>query len=252
MMQTAMRAIIIDDEADARENLQILLNKYCPDVELAATADSAVNGFEAIRKHQPDLVFLDINMPEATGLEMLEQLGEIEFEIIFVTAYDEYAIKAIKFAALDYLLKPINILELKSAVSKAEKKKEQKTGMEQIRSLAESYGANGKKIGLSTSEGVIYVYVKEIVRCEASDTYTTFFMKNGEKVMISKSLKEYENMLAGFNFFRVHQSHLINLEFVKKYVKGIGGHVEMMDGSIIGIARRKKDEFLERLEAFNN
>ncbi len=210
-----MKAIIIDDEHDARENMQSLLQKYCSSVEIKGTADSAVGGLEMINQHRPDVIFLDINMPEATGLEMLETLDDIKFEIIFVTAYDEYAIKAIKFAALDYLLKPINILELKAAVSKAEKKLARQRSNEQLKTYVDNKIGMPKKIGLSTSEGVIFVQVSDIIRCEASDTYTTFHLNMGDTIMISKSLKEYENLLSDFNFFRVHQTHLINLEYVK-------------------------------------
>jgi two-component system LytT family response regulator len=246
-----MRAIIVDDEIDARENLGNLLGKYCEDVEVVNTADSAVSGFEAITSAQPDLVFMDVQMPDGTGIELLEKIDNINFEVIFVTAYDEYAIKAIKFAALDYLLKPINPLDLKSAVEKAQDRVEDRSTRDRLQVLLENQGNKPKKIALRTSEGINYVEVDTIIRCEANDTYTTFHFTDRKPIMISGSLKEYERMLEGAEFFRVHQSHLVNMNHVAKYAKGSGGSLTMADGSIVGVARAKKTAFLAALESFN-
>ena len=246
-----MKAIIIDDEPDARENLQNLLNKYCDQVDVIDTADSSTTGIEKIKKHNPDLIFLDIQMPNGGGLELLETIDPINFEVVFVTAFDEYAIKAIKFSALDYILKPVDIEELKTAVSNAEARINDKQSDERIRLFLENQRTQPKKIALSTFEGMVFVAIEEIIRCEASDSYTKFILKNEDPIMISGSLKEYESMLSDANFFRVHQSHLINMDYVKKYVKGSGGHVVMIDDSHIGIARSKKQDFLNQLSRFN-
>ena len=246
-----MRAIIVDDESDARENLGNLLGKYCPDVEVVGMAESAVAGYEAIQESQPDVVFMDIHMPDGTGLDILEKIENINFEVIFVTAYDEYAIKAIKYAALDYLLKPINPLDLKSAVERAQGKVNDRSTKDRLKVLLDNQGSKPRKIALSTIEGINFVEVESIVRCEASDTYTTFHFKEAKPIMISGSLKEYEALLDDGNFFRVHQSHLINMNHVLKYSKGSGGSLTMLDGSIVGVARAKKAEFLKALDAFN-
>lgn len=248
----SMRTLIIDDEADARENLQNLLKKYCPTLKLVGSADSAETGLSEIASKSPELIFLDIQMPGGSGLDLLEKLPEINFEVIFVTAFDEFAIKAIKLAALDYLLKPINIEELKGAVERAEKMVETKQAKDRFKVLMENQQKGPKKIALSTFEGVVFVDVDQIVHCQADDAYTTFHLQDGEKIMISGSLKEYENLLGDSQFLRVHQSHLINLDKIKKYVKGSGGHVVMSDDSMIGIARSKKQEFLERIAQHNS
>ena len=246
-----MNAVIIDDEADARENLENLLAKYCKNVKVSGAAESAAAGMEVIREKKPDIVFLDIQMPDGSGLDLLESVSDISFEIIFVTAFDEYAIKAIKFAALDYLLKPVNILELKAAVEKAESVVKDKRSKERFNVLLNNQQQLPRKIALRTFEGMIFVKVNDIIRCEASDSYTIFFLNEGDKIMVSGSLKEYDNLLSDHNFFRVHQSHLINLEYIKKYVKGVGGHLVMNDDSIVNISRSKKQEFLDRMTEFN-
>lgn len=247
-----MSTIIIDDEADARENLESLLKKYCKNLKVVASADSAESGLAKITELKPDLVFLDIQMPAGSGLDLIEKIGDINFEVIFVTAFDEFAIKAIRLAALDYLLKPINIVELKEAVARAEETLQDKNAKKRFELLLHNQGGASKKIALSTFEGVVFVEVANIVRCEADDAYTTFHLADGDPIMISGSLKEYENLLSDTNFLRVHQSHLINMERVKKYVKGSGGHVVMSDDSMIGIARSKKQEFLERISQYNS
>jgi two-component system, LytTR family, response regulator len=244
------RAIIIDDEEGSRETLNNLVSDFLPDVEVVALAYSVETGKEAIKKFKPDLVFLDIQMQNETGFDLLETFREINFEIIFTTAYDHFAVKAFKFSALDYLLKPIDIEELKTAVEKAKKKRSYSNSSLQLNALLhnqKSLNNNFKKIALPTLEGLEFIQINNIIRFEADGAYTMIFLVTGEKMVVSKIIKEFEDMLSENHFFRPHQSHLINLHHMKKYVKGDGGYAVMSDNSNIPIARRKKDEFLKAL-----
>ena len=245
-----LKAIIIDDEESARETLEGLIKKFIGEVDIVAQVESVDAGVQAIKKYLPDVVFLDIQMPLGSGFELFDKLPEIDFEVIFTTAHDQYAIKAIKFSALDYLLKPINPTELREAVEKVRQRKEKGTSpknmdvfVENIKDLSSQFN----RIVLPASEGLIVVTVKEIVRCEGEKNYTTFYLLDGKKIVISKTLKEYENLLADFNFFRIFQSHLINLGYIKKYLKGRGGEVEMADGTVLPVSREKKKELLDKL-----
>jgi two-component system LytT family response regulator len=242
-----MKAIIIEDEKKGREILQKLLNDYCGDVEVVATAADAEEGYEMIRRHAPDLVFLDIEMPGGNGFELLEKFDEINFHIVFTTAYDSYALKAIKFHALDYLLKPIDIDELCAAVAHAQKILNRPQPV-QYREFIETrkLDYNGR-ISLPVKEGLIYVKLSDIVRIESDGGYSTFYILDGSRHIVSRNLKDYEDILPADSFFRVHKSHLINIRRVKKYLRNDGYFVEMEDGSTIEIARRKKDEFLQAM-----
>lgn len=243
-----MRAIIIDDEKKGREILKSLIETYCKEVEIIAQASNADEGFEMIQKHEPDVVFLDVEMPSGDGFSLLERFDEITFQIIFTTAFDDYAIKAIKFHALDYLLKPIDIDELRIAVENVKKALQEENGadnryMEMLQSRKENTG----KLALPIKDGIVYLSISEIVRVESDGAYSIFYTDCGKKHLSSKNLGEYEEILPSFGFFRVHRSHIINVKKVKKFIRSDGNFIEMEDGSRVEIARRKKDEFLEMM-----
>jgi len=245
-----IRTIIIDDEDNARNNLQAILADNCPNVEVAEMQGTVADGIKAIKKHKPDLVFLDVKMQGETGFDLLKGLDEHDFELIFTTAHDEYALKAFKFSAIDYLLKPIDIDELKNAVDKVEDKlssRNSKARYDLMVNNLKSTNGSFEKIALPTTDGLIFVQRKNIVRCESADNYTTFYLINGEKILVSKTIKYYEELLLEYNFFRVHQSHLINLNHLKQYHKGEGGYAVMTDDSAVIISRRKKESFLKQL-----
>ena len=214
-----IKAIIIDDEERARNTLSSLLLNYCPEINILATCSNVPDGVIAINIHKPDVVFLDIEMPDYNGFELLGFFREIDFDIIFVTAYSEYAIKAFEISAVDYILKPIDIDQLKNSVEKLKQKKLHSQMQEQIELLKESYkGDDIRKIALSMSNGLTFVEVADIVFLEADGAYTTFFLKDGQKILVSKKLKFYEDILSNRSFFfRTHRSYFINVNFIKKY-----------------------------------
>ncbi|MCF8234451.1 MAG: LytTR family DNA-binding domain-containing protein [Bacteroidales bacterium] len=243
-----IRAAIIEDEKKSRETLSGLLKRYCKRVEIVAEADGFKSGLEAIRKYEPEVVFLDIQMPDGSGFKLLEELGEINFEIIFTTAYDQFAIKAIKYSALDYLLKPIVPEELISAVTKVEKKKESGNLNKNVNVLLDNLrnrDTNSGKLALSTAEKIHIVEISNIIRCESDNYYTRFFFNNGQKLLISKTLKENEELLADHNFIRPHKSHLINIRYIESFNRYEGGYIIMTDGSRIPVSRRKKEKIID-------
>jgi len=245
-----IRAIIVEDEKSNRENLAKILGEYCNSVEVLALCSSAVEGRRAISELQPDLVFLDIEMPGGSGFSMLESLAQINFEVIFVTAFDHYGIKAVKFCALDYLLKPIDLLELTQAVEKVEQRLAEKSENLRMKTMLSNQKsmATNPKIAIPLADKIEFVEVSDIVRCEGDGNYTNFFLKNGEKIIASKTLKEFDELLSDYNFLRVHQSHLINLNEVKSYIKTDGGYIKMKDGSTVSIARLRREMVLEKLK----
>jgi two-component system, LytTR family, response regulator len=240
-----INTVIIDDEQNNIDNLSILLHTYCPQVTVLARALNANDGEQIILKHKPDLVFLDIQMPEKNGFDMLKSLNSFDFEIIFVTAYDQYGIQAVKFSAIDYLLKPINIDDLKQAVQKAAMKSTQKRHNAQLENLIQLVQQKQQKqfhrIALQSTKETRFVEPDKIVRCESSNNYTTFFLSNGEKILTSKPIFEYEEMLQDYGFMRCHQSHLVNKKFVKSWIKEEGGYLLMEDNTQIPISRNKKE-----------
>jgi two-component system LytT family response regulator len=242
-----MKAIIIDDEKKGREILKSLIENYCKQVEIIAQAGSANEGYEMIKAHEPDVVFLDVEMPNGDGFSLLERFEEIKFQVIFTTAFDDYAVKAIKFHALDYLLKPVDIDELRLAVAHVEKALQSKQTQEnkyQELILSRKMEHSGK-LALPIKDGIIYLSISEIVRIESDGAYSIFYTTCGKKHLSSKNLGEYEEILPALGFFRIHRSHMINVKKVKKFIRGDGNFVEMEDGSLVEIARRKKDEFLQ-------
>jgi two-component system, LytTR family, response regulator len=246
-----MKAVIIDDEKHCREVLTTLLGKYCSDVEIAATFSNGAEALESIEKNSPDILFLDIEMPGMNGFEFLERTPHKNFGIIFTTAYNEYAIKAIKHSALDYLLKPIDKNELIEAVEKAKQQNAQKTSsrVEQLLSSL-NLKKESKRFAVPTLEGLIMLNSEEILYCESDGPYCTFhFTTNTKPLLTSKTLKEAEEVLqGGGEFFRVHHSFLINLKFVQKYIRGEGGEVIMNNGKNIPVARSRKQDFMKVLE----
>jgi len=245
-----IRALIIDDEDIARENLRGLLEEYCPEVEIIGLCCNVAEGIAGISEHDPDLIFLDVRMQGETGFDLLAQIKDVTFDVIFTTAHDEYALKAFKFSAVDYILKPIDIQELKAAVAKAQEKlknKSEKNRFSYMMDNMKSRNNSFNKIALPTTDGLTFVKRDDIIRCESADNYTQFFLVNGGKIMVSKTIKYFEELLEEYNFFRVHQSHLINLTHIVQYHKGKGGYAVMADNSAVIVSRRKKEAFLSRL-----
>lgn len=246
-----LRAIIIDDEPAAREKLQLLLEKYCAGrIQLEALCKSAEEGMESISKHRPDLVFLDVEMPSMTGFDMLKKINPITFEVIFTTAHNHYAIKAIKFSALDYLLKPIDLEQLQEAVNRAAEKRMQVNTPEQYQHFVENIRNPNQKLdnlSIPTAKGMVFVKTDDIIRCESSSNYTIFYLTNKDQVVATRTLKEFEELLDDSGFVRIHHSHLINKHHLREYIKGAGGQVVMADGKTLDVSRRKKDEVMEKL-----
>lgn len=245
-----IRSIIVDDEEKSREALRNILTRHCPSVQVMELCDSVDSAAEAIARVQPQLVFLDVEMPFRNGFALLEKIPNPGFKVIFTTAYDQYAIQAIKFSALDYLLKPIDVDDLKNAVRRLEsaqhKTEEQNLSLELLRS-ALNLKNKSAKIAVPTFDGLQMILVEDIVKCTADESYTHLTLLNGQKVMVSRILKEFEDLLADYNFLRVHNSSLINLVHVKKYVKGEGGYVIMVNDDSVEVSRRRKPELLQQL-----
>ncbi|MVM39293.1 response regulator [Spirosoma sp. HMF3257] len=256
-----LRAVLIDDETNAREALTNLLRILCPEVTLVGEAKNADLGIELIKKEKPNLVFLDIQMPGKTGFDLLASFDKVDFGVIFTTAYQEFAIRAFRFSAIDYLLKPIDPDELQAAV---EKFKSQIAGVnpQQLQILQEHLDTtpsprlikrkknDNQRIALPTAEGIHFVQMTDIIQCESLGSYTKFHLVKGPPIVVSRLLKEYEEILDNYYFFRVHQSNIVNLEHIKRYVKGDGGQVWMSDNTEIEVSRRRKDEFLSLLSDF--
>jgi len=243
-----IKAILIDDEVHCLDTLSMLLTDYCPEVQVMERCMSAKQALIAIEKHQPTLIFLDIEMPAMNGFELLEQFTEIPFAVIFTTSYDQYAIKAIRFSALDYLLKPIDPKELIVAVNKVQTQKQLPTA-EQFQMLlnqVQNKETGFKKIAVPTSEGFELIPVEQVIRCEADDNYTHLFLKNKTKVVACRTLKDIEEQLQDFNFFvRVHHSYLVNLNEVTKYIRGEGGYLLMSDGATVNVSRSRKETLMK-------
>lgn len=241
-----MRSVIIDDEPGAREALKNLISVYCPEIEIIGEAGSIADGRALLAKTQVELVFLDVQMPDGTGFDLLAGLEKISFQVIFASAYDHFAITAFKFSAVDYLLKPIIIEDLKAAVKKI--RLSDKSSIDRIKTLIDNQGAI-KKIALPSMEEVNFVKVEDIIRCESDNNYTRFFLTGNQQILVSKTLKEYEDLLEPLGFFRSHKSSLINLRYIKKYIKGEGGTIVLEDGSIVELSRRRKEDFFRALQS---
>ncbi|MFY0482014.1 LytR/AlgR family response regulator transcription factor [Flavobacterium sp. PLA-1-15] len=248
-------ALLIDDDQNLRNGMKGLLERYAPEIHILGEADSVKTGIEAIDKWKPQVVFLDIQLGDGTGFDILEQLalknGKSSSHIVFITAHEQYAIKAFRFSALDFLLKPVDPEELQKVVEKIKNVLKQNDGYAHIDLLLENIRKkvdNFKRIALSTSDGIHLFEISDIIRCESEDNYTKFYIKNSKPIMISKTLKEYEEMLTEHGFERIHQSHLINLSYLKSYIKKDGGYVVMADNSNLPISQRKKERLQELLK----
>ncbi len=243
-----IKAVIIDDIQEAIDLLKSDLASYCPEVALIGTADSVVACSKLLRKVQPDVVFLDIQLEDGTGFDILEILGTIPFKIIFTTASDAHAIKAFRFSAIDYLLKPIDPEELKAAVAKLSASRPAEP--ERIDLLLDSVRntSSPRRLALHTLDKIQVVDIAEIIRCESSGNYTTFFFGEGEKLLVTKTLKEFDKLLNEYGFVRVHQSHLINSQHIKEYIKTEGGYLVMKDGSHVSVSIRKKPLVMKLLD----
>lgn len=249
-----LKVIIVDDEENSRESLRGKLELFCPEVEVVAEAGAVKEGIEAITANKPDAVFLDIELAGESGFDILEQIRdtvELNPKVIFITAHNEFAIKAIKFSALDYLLKPIDPEELVRAVRKVEEEKGLPKKAANLNVLVENIrqaSDSPKKIVVPTSDGMHVIKLTDIIRLESSSNYTTFFLNNEKSLLASKTLKEFDNMLTGYNFQRIHKSHLVNMNYLKRYVQTDGGYLILEDGSKIPVANRKKEHLLQTLK----
>lgn len=246
-----IRAIIIDDEPYCVEVLSTLLKKYCPEVTVLSTCSSGEEGLKAIKQHQPDLVFLDVEMPHMNGFQLLESLPEINFDLVFTTSYDQYAIKAIRFSALDYLLKPIDREELQKAVGKAAKRNGSNIN-QQLQLLLQKINQPAtrvSKVAMPTMEGLQMINVADIISCASDSNYTILHLKDKQKLVVSRTLKEIEEILEEHSFVRVHHSYMVNLNEVTKYVRGEGGYLVMSDGSHIDVSRSRKDSVIKKLQS---
>lgn len=243
-----IRTLIIDDEINNRRKIRDLLETNFPNIEVVGEAEGVQSGHAMITRELPDLVLLDIRMEDGDAFDLLDMFGNINFKIIFITAYEEYALKAIKFSALDYLLKPVLLEELKTAISKAEKQILHELNI-QLSELSNNLNPSGKKrIVLKTFEKLQLVPVAEIIRCEADRNYTLFYLRDERKIIVSHSIKDYDDILCEQGFFRVHKSHIINLKFVDSYIKSDGGSVLLTDGTSVPVAMRKKQRLIELFE----
>ncbi len=245
-----IKAVIIDDERHSVETLSLKLEKFCPEVAIAAQFTNSVEGLNYLRNNPPDLLFLDIEMPRLNGFELLEKLEEVPFDVVFTTAYDEFGIRAIKFSALDYLLKPVQGEELKKAVERHTRKSRQPLSSSQLEVLfsnirEEQRGRPGK-IALATKETIEFVFPNDIVACSSDSNYTMVYLMDGRKKLISKTLKEFEDLLTEFSFFRIHHSHLANLNHVKEFVRADGGYLIMANKMTLPVSRSRREELLKQ------
>jgi two-component system LytT family response regulator len=244
-----MRVVIIDDEKRARNYLRGILEDQFKAIDIVGEADGVGAGLELIDRVLPELIFLDVQMQDGTGFDLLAKIDRSKFHVIFISAYDRFAITAIKFSAADYLLKPVEAIDLVLALDKVKKTKLTEDVENKLDLLLNNVNKI-EKIALPSLNGIEFVRIENIVRCESDNNYTNFYLTSGEKIVVSKTLKEFEDMLDSKGFFRTHKSHIINLAFLKKYIKGEGGIAVMEDGSEIAVSRRRKEEFLVVLNKF--
>ena len=245
-----IKAIVIDDEQHCITRLQTLVSDYCPTaVEILGWANSVEDGLQLIKSKKPELVFLDVQINQSTGFDLLEQFTDISFHIIFTTAYEQYALKAFKFSAADYLLKPIDPDDLLLAINKLESQIYRKSIPQQLEALAFNFKNLNKnhKIAIPTLSGLEFLHVQDIVHCESDINYTTIYMEHNKRLVVAKTLKDFEAMLVSHNFYRVHNSHLVNVVKIKSYNKGKGGWLKMEDGTEIEVSSRRKDGLLNKL-----
>ncbi len=242
-----INTLIIDDEEDGREALKIAIQKYCPELVVTQLCETPEQGLAAIRTNKPDLLFLDIQMPSMSGFDLLQRASPVDFQVIFVTAHDQYAIKAIKFSALDYLLKPIDVDELLHSIKKVKEHLQHGNNTHRYQSVihnAQYKKRDIEKLAIPTAEGIDFFETDDLIFCKADGSYTELFLRNNTSQMVCKNLKDFEDLLIESGFCRVHHAALINMKHIQKYVKGEGGYVIMTGGHRVDISRRKKEEFL--------
>jgi two-component system LytT family response regulator len=252
-MTKKLKTIIIDDEVNAVDFINTIIGEYCPELEVVGKAHNVTEGVSKIMESKPDLVFLDVEMPNGTGFDLLAHFPEKEFDVVFITAFNHYAIKAIKFSAVDYILKPININEFIEAVSRVLQKRSSTSvrGNDNFKILMENLKTSTpSRLAIPTADGMEYLNPKEILRIEADRSYSWFFLAGNRKILVSKNLKEFQDLLGDRYFFRSHNSHLINLKYVRRFIRREGGYIEMQDGAHIPISRNRKDLFLTHMARF--
>jgi len=250
MAAEKLKTIIIDDESKARDTIKDMLRIYCPELEIIGEGHNVLSGIQLIKTLKPDLVFLDIKMPDGTGFDLLNRIEKRDFSLVFLTAFDEYAVQAFKFSAIDYLLKPLDPDELIRAVDRV--KEYQENDSQNISALLDnlkSIKKDSKKLVLKTAESIFLVNVGDIIRCESTGNYTKFFMTNQKAVLVSHTLKEYDDILSEYHFFRVHQSHLVNLDHILRLDKADGGVLIMSDDQHVPVSIRKKEALVKALNA---
>jgi two-component system, LytTR family, response regulator len=240
-----LKSIIVDDEFKSRESLRALIDRFCEDIQVSAVCQNADEAIKAIHDHKPDVVFLDIQLQRETGFDILQSLDKIDFEVIFTTAYSEFAVRAFRFSAIDYLLKPVDIEDLRKAIDKARKKI---VGNISERMTQQGNAFKHSRLAVPSSDGLVFVSVDGILYCEASGNYTNIYMGDGRKFVVSRTLKEYEEMLEDLDFFRIHNSYLINLNLIKKYIRGEGGQVIMTNDQALDVSKAKKKSFLDKIK----
>lgn len=242
-----LKAILVDDELPSLQNLQQKLVEFCPDISVIAMAQNPEEAIQLIEFHRPDVVFLDIEMPRMNGFKMLEEINEKNFDIIFITAYNHYAIDAIRISAFDYLVKPVPVKDLQNSVSRLinTHRRQMPEKIEVLRQNLANSRSQNDKITIVTNEGVDFYEISQIIRIESSSNYSKIHFKDGKVLLVTKILKDFEEILSPYRFYRIHNSHLINLSYIKKYLRGDGGQVIMQNDEVIDVARRKKEEFLK-------
>ena len=243
-----IRTIIIEDEPVSREMLTLMLQRYKADIDIIDICSNPTDGIESIDRHQPQLIFLDIQMPKMNGFEMLKKIDKINFEVILITAFDQYAINAIRISALDYLLKPIDDEDLAIAIEKCKERLLNKNPVRQFEHLFNNLTNKNpldKTLALSASDGIRFIKMSDILRVEANGRYAKFYLLNKETILISKTLGDFEEILSANQFFRIHDSSIINLNYIKKYIRGDGGTVILNDNTELDVARRRKEEFMK-------
>lgn len=247
-------ALLIDDDSNLRNGMKSLLARYAPEIRIVGEADSVETGVPLLLQNPPQVLFLDIHLGDGSGFDLLEEVnkkGKLNSQIVFITAHEQYAVKAFRFSALDFLLKPVDPEELQKVIGKLKDVIDKNDNVAHIDLLLENIRKkvdNFKRIALSNSDGIHLFEVSDIIRCESEDNYTKFYIKNSKPILISKTLKEYEELLTEHGFERIHQSHLINLAYLKSYIKKDGGYVVMADNSNLPISQRKKDRLQELLK----
>jgi two-component system LytT family response regulator len=242
-----LKALLVDDELSSLQNLQYKIQEYCPSVRVVSQTQNPEEAGLLIQQFKPDVIFLDIEMPRMSGFKMLEQIPEVDFEVIFITAYNHYAINAIRICAFDYLVKPVSIEELQQTVERlgVSSVKKNRERAELLKKNLSSPKSQDDNIALPANDGLEFLQIRQIIRIESSSNYSRVILQNGQQLLVTRQLKDFEELLQDYRFYRVHHSHLINLNFIAKYTRGDGGQITMRNGDIIDVSRRKKEVFLK-------